>query len=76
MTKMIIDAPAELHRMIKAIASANGESMKNLILRSIESIIKKETGIDIKKPNGSYISEKESHKTIEKLISASFKKRK
>ena len=39
MSKIIIELPDPLHRLIKTLAGAKGEPMKNLVLRGIENIV-------------------------------------
>lgn len=68
MTKMIVEVPDQLHRMIKSLAGANGESIKAFVLRGIEQVIKSEAKISVKKPNGNYISEEEADKLLKPVI--------
>ena len=64
MTKVIVDIPNPLHRMIKSIAVSRGESMKNIIMQGLESLVKKEMKTEIKTSNDEYITEEEADKML------------
>jgi len=46
MAKLLIEIPDNLHRLVKILASAKGETMKTTIIRSMENLIKQETNIE------------------------------
>lgn len=43
MTKVLIEVPDNLHRLVKSVASSKGESLKNFVLRAMAQLIKQET---------------------------------
>jgi hypothetical protein len=42
MAKLLIEIPDNLHRLVKTLASAKGETMKNFVIRSMENLAKHE----------------------------------
>jgi hypothetical protein len=68
MTKMIVEIPDPLHRLIKSLAGAKGESIKSLILRAIENVIKQEANINVKANNGDYITEEQADEMLKPVI--------
>lgn len=63
MTKMLIEVPDQMHKIIKSIAMVNHESVKSLMLRGVSKIIKEETKIDI-----NHLSEQQVDKLLKPLI--------
>jgi hypothetical protein len=45
MTKVMIDVPDNLHRLVKTIATSQGETMKHFVLRAMENLAKQEAKI-------------------------------
>ena len=68
MTKVLIDLPNPLHRMIKSIASSKGEPMKNIIMESLENLVKKEINADGKYSKNENITEKEADEMLRPYI--------
>ncbi len=46
MTKVMIEVPENLHRLVKTVASSKGETMKHFMLRAMEFVAKQEANID------------------------------
>lgn len=46
MTKVLIEVPDNLHRLVKTVASSKGETMKDFIIRAIQELVRQETKID------------------------------
>ncbi|MFZ9470713.1 MAG: hypothetical protein ACO26G_06690 [Rickettsiales bacterium] len=42
MAKLLIEIPDNLHRLVKTLATAKGETMKNFVIRSMENLAKHE----------------------------------
>ena len=42
MAKLLIEIPDNLHRLVKTLATAKGETMKNFVRRSMENLAKHE----------------------------------
>lgn len=43
MTKVLIEVPDNLHRLVKTVASSKGETMKDFIIRAIQELVRQET---------------------------------
>ena len=46
MTKVMIEVPDNLHRLVKTVASSKGETMKHFMLRAMEFLAKQEANIN------------------------------
>lgn len=68
MAKIIIETPESLHKLIKFIAGAKGESLKSFIIRAIENTVEQETQINVKSNDGNYITEEQALKLLKPVI--------
>ena len=65
MTKMIVEIPDPLHRLVKTFAGANGETIKSVVTRAIENMLTNEAGINAK---NKYLSEEQADEMLKPVI--------
>jgi DNA-directed RNA polymerase len=77
MTKVMIDVPDNLHRLVKTIATSHGETMKNFVLRAMESLVKQEVATSNANNNSTtnstaheFINEEEADNLLKPYLSA------
>ena len=69
MTKVMIDVPDNLHRLVKSLASSKGETMKHFVLRSMEYLVKQEVGnSNISNSNQEFINEEEADNILKPYL--------
>ncbi len=70
MTKVMIDVPDNLHRLVKSLASSQGETMKHFVLRAMEVLAKKEINkTSTTNPNEEFINEEEAEHLLKPYLS-------
>ena len=71
MTKVMIEVPDNLHRLVKSLASSKGETMKHFVLRSMEYLVKQEvSNSNISNANQEFISEEEADHLLKPYLLA------
>jgi hypothetical protein len=67
MTKVMIEVPDNLHRLVKTVASSKGETMKHFMLRAMEFVAKQEAKINTN--NSDNINETEADNLLKPYLS-------
>ena len=71
MTKVMIDVPDNLHRLVKSLASSKGETIKHFVLRAMEDSAKQEASkINISNSNQEFINEEEADNLLKPYLLA------
>ena len=74
MAKLLIEIPDNLHRLVKTLATAKGETMKNFVIRSMENLAKHEANnenindVNFLKPHLTNLVDKMSNNKIKKKV--------
>ncbi len=69
MTKVMIDVPDNLHRLVKSLASSKGETIKHFVLRAMEDSAKQEAS-KISNSNQEFINEEEADNILKPYLLA------
>jgi hypothetical protein len=67
MTKVMIEVPDNLHRLVKTVASSKGETMKHFVLRAMEFLAKQEANSNMNSSDN--ISETEADNLLKPYLS-------
>jgi hypothetical protein len=67
MTKILIEVPENLHRLVKTVASSKGETMKHFVLRAMEFVAKQEANSNTNTSDN--ISETEADNLLKPYLS-------
>lgn len=64
----MLEIPDPIHRVMKSVASSNGETMKDFVLRAMEVLLRKEAKIDVRSARDGYITEKEADQILKGFL--------
>ena len=65
---MIVEIPDPLHRLIKTLAGAKGETIKSLVLRAIENVVRQEAHIEVKNIDNKYLTEEQTDEMLKPVL--------